>query len=125
MNFQLHIILIICSLLFFIFIFKMITSSKLNLKYSLTWVFVSFIFLLISIFPKVLIRISALLYIKEPVNAIFLIVIFFLLVISFNLTLALSKKSDAIKDLIQEMGMLELSIEELKSNIDKEKEGSI
>ena len=93
----------------------MITNYKLNLKYSLTWLLTGFVFLLISIFPDILINLSALMHIQEPVNAIFLVVIFFLLVITFTLTIALSKKSDAIKDLVQEIGILELSIEEIKA----------
>ncbi|WP_032122316.1 DUF2304 domain-containing protein [Clostridium amazonitimonense] len=113
MNFQLQIILLVVSISFFIFISKMIMSYKLQLRYSLVWVLASLTFILFSIFPKILTNISKLLHIEEPVNTIFLLVIFFLLVINFTLTLTISKKSSTIKDLVQEVGILKLRFEEL------------
>lgn len=115
MNSQLQIILIISTILFFIFIIKMILDYKLNLKYSLTWISSSIVLILLSLFPSILSTISKILHIKEMVNALYLVTLFFLLVITFSLSLALSKKSEAIKDLVQEVGFLKLQIEELKS----------
>lgn len=119
MNFKLQIILIISSILFFIFIFKMTKNFKLELRYSLTWILFSLILTLISIFPGILTKISTMLNIKEPVNTIFLLVIFFLLIITFSLTLSLSKKYVTIKDLVQEIGLLNLKLDKLKDTIDK------
>lgn len=112
MNIKLQIILIVCSILFFLFILKMIIGSRLELKYSLTWLLSSIIFILLSIFPKILFKVSVLFNIKEPVNAIFLLVIFFLLIITFTLTVTLSKKSNTIKSLVQEVGILKLIVKE-------------
>lgn len=119
MNSNLQIILLIASILFFVFIVKMVLNYKLDLKYSITWIFSSVIFILITIFPNLLSYLSKLLFIREPVNALFLIVIFFLLVIAFSLTLALSKKSNNIKSLVQEMGILKLQVEDLSNQLEK------
>lgn len=117
MNSNLQIILLIASILFFGFIVKMVLNYKLDLKYSITWIFSSIIFILITIFPNLLSSLSKLLFIREPVNALFLIVIFFLLVIAFSLTLALSKKSNNIKSLVQELGILKLQVEDFSNQL--------
>ncbi|GLC29644.1 DUF2304 domain-containing protein [Clostridium omnivorum] len=119
MNSNLQIILLIASILFFVFIVKMVLNYKLDLKYSITWIFSSIIFILITIFPNLLSYLSKLLFIREPVNALFLIVIFFLLVIAFSLTLALSKKSNNIKSLVQELGILKLQVEDLSNQLEQ------
>ncbi|WP_029452405.1 DUF2304 domain-containing protein [Clostridium algidicarnis] len=119
MNYQLQIILILVSIGFFIFIYKMITNYKMDLRHSLVWVLSSLVFILMSIFPGTLISVSRLLHIEEPVNTIFLLVIFFLLLVTFTLTLTISKRSNSIKDLVQEVAILKLKIEELSKESEK------
>ncbi|MBB6630911.1 DUF2304 domain-containing protein [Clostridium algidicarnis] len=121
MNYQLQIILTLVSIGFFIFIYKMITNYKMDLRHSLVWVLSSLVFILMSIFPGILTSISRLLHIEEPVNTIFLLVIFFLLVVTFTLTLTISKRSSSIKDLVQEVAILKLKVEELSKEQGKDK----
>ena len=102
----LQIILIVASVLFFSFIINLVRMKKLRLKYALTWLVFSVFLLTISIFPQILISISNLLTIKEPVNTIFLIIITFMLTIILYLTLALSKTSEKVKKLTQEIGII-------------------
>lgn len=112
MNPTLQIILMIASVSFFIFIFTMVRDRKLDIKYALTWILTSFSFVLLSIFPGIVGWIAGLLFILEPVNALFLIVIFFLLLIVFTLTIALSRQAEKLKSLTQEMGMMQLKMEQ-------------
>ena len=122
MNYQLQIILILVSIGFFIFIYKMITNYKMDLRHSLVWVLSSLVFILMSIFPNILTSISRVLHIEEPVNTIFLLVIFFLLLVTFTLTLTISKRSNSIKNLVQEVAILKLKVDEL--SIEREKDNS-
>lgn len=108
MNTTLHIILIISSIIFFIFIFNMVRMKKLQLKYALTWIAASFSFIIFACFPSVITLLSKLLHIQEPVNALFLLILFFLIIIVFILTLALSRNAERIKTLTQEIGILRL-----------------
>jgi len=110
MNNILHFILIIASLLFLGFIVNMVRSKRLELKYALTWLFTSCSFVILSLFPRLLNFISNVLHVKEPVNAIFLSVIFFLLLIVFSLTVALSRNAKRVKTLAQEIGIMKLSM---------------
>lgn len=124
MNYQLQIILILVSIGFFIFIYKMITNYKMDLRHSLVWVLSSLVFILMSIFPNILTSISRVLHIEEPVNTIFLLVIFFLLLVTFTLTLTISKRSNSIKNLVQEVAILKLKVDELSKEQEQEKDNS-
>lgn len=105
---------IITSFLFFMFIIRMIKNSTLNLQYSLVWIALSSSFILLSIFPGILNWLSHLLHIKEPVNSLFLIINFFVLLNLFTLTISLSKYIIKLKNLTQELGMTNLKLRELK-----------
>ncbi len=113
MNRILQIILAIASILFFIFIFNMVRNKRLELKYALVWILTSFGFIILSLFPGLLTFMSYILHIKEPVNTLFLSILFFLLVIVFTLTLSLSRNANRVKTLTQELGILKAYIEAL------------
>ena len=110
----LRIILIIGSLGFFIFIMNMVRTKKLELKYALTWILTSLSFVLLSIFPEILYFIAAVMDIELPVNALYLCVIFLLLMIVFTLTVAVSRQALRIKTLVQEIGLLKETLERMK-----------
>ncbi len=107
----LQLIIIVITLFFTFFIIRMVNKRKLQLKYTLTWILTSFIFLLIAVFPSILSSVSNMLHIVEPVNALFTILIFFLLLIIFSLTKAISNYSNKVKDLTQEVGILKNYLE--------------
>ncbi len=119
MNAILQTILILTSIGFFIFILKMLKAKKLEFKYSIVWIILSFSFIVLSIFPKIVRYVADILHIIEPVNAVYLIIIFFLLVIVFTLTVALSRNSNRVKALTQEIGILKLEIKKNKDDIDE------
>ena len=109
------IILSVC-ILFTIYIIKMINKEKLELKYALTWLFSSLGLIIIAVFPQILDWVSVILHILSPVNALFLIVIFFLLVLIFTLTVAISKSKKQIIAISQEVGILKEKIERGENN---------
>lgn len=100
-------ILFICSAFFTLYIIKMIKKEKLQLNYSLLWLFSGVFFVLLSLFPNILYKISNLLNIKEPVNALFLIIVFCLILILFSFTVVISKMKKQILNLSQEIGIIE------------------
>jgi hypothetical protein len=116
MNSILQAILIVASIGFFIFILRMLKAKKLEFKYSIVWIIASFSFIVLSIFPKIVRYVANVLHIIEPVNAVYLIIIFFLLVIVFTLTVALSRNSNRVKALTQEIGILKLEIRKNENN---------
>lgn len=117
MNIRLQIIMVIASILFLCFVIIMVRNKKIELKYILTWLLAAVVFILLSVFPNLLVLISSLLNIKEPVNTLFLLIIFFMLLIIFTLTLALSRNANKVKTLAQEIGIIKLDLEKLKGTI--------
>ena len=73
--------------------------------------------MLCAIFPNIVISISNLLHIAEPTNALFLIYIFLVIVVSFYITTTVSKLSEKVTVLIQKNALLEKEIERLKADI--------
>lgn len=117
---NLQIILFVTTLGFLIYIISMVRNKKLELCYILIWLFSGAALLLLTVLPGVLIVISRFLHIVEPVNTLFLIIIFFLIQIIFSLTKELSSYYTKINVLIQEMGIVKLEIEKLKKEQKKD-----
>ncbi len=117
MNKILQGILILSSTLFFTYIFNMVRVKKLELKYALVWILTSFSFVILALYPHILRVFSDILHIIEPVNTVFLCIIFFLLAIVFTLTLSISRNANRVKTLTQEMGIIRMELEEMKKAV--------
>jgi hypothetical protein len=116
MNIRLQIIMVIASALFLGFVVIMIKNKKIELKYTLTWLLTAAAFIVLSIFPETLVLLSQLLNIKEPVNTLFLSIIFFMLLIIFTLTLALSRNASRVKTITQEIGIIKMELSRLEKD---------
>jgi len=106
----LRIVLITGSVLFFVFIINMVRIKKLELKYALIWLLTGFGFVVISVFPRTVFFLAGMLEIEVPSNALFLCIIFLLLLMVFALTVAVSRHACRIKKLIQELGLLKAEV---------------
>jgi len=116
MNKVLQAIMIASSLMFLCYIVLMLRNKKIELKYTLIWLFTGISFLAIAVFPDILRILSRILHIIEPVNTLFLFIIFFMLLILFSLTIALSRNAGRVKTLVQEIGILKMELEKLSQN---------
>lgn len=103
---QLQIILIIFGLGLFVFLINNIRKYKLELKYTLLWILLNVITLILALFPKVLFFIANNIFIETPVNALYLISFILVFLIIYNLTVNISKLSNQNKKLTQEIGLL-------------------
>jgi hypothetical protein len=108
--------LIIGSVLFFVFIINMVRTKKLELKYALIWILTSLSFIIMSVFPETVFFVARMLEVEVAANALFLCIIFLLLLMVFALTVAVSRQAGRIKRLVQEMGMLKSEINDKKYN---------
>lgn len=118
MSLVLQVIMIVSSIIFTLFIIHMISKGTVELKYSLIWLLAGFTLIIISLFPDVLYMFSNTLHILTPVNAAFVVIIFFLLLIVFTLTVAFSKVKNQVTTITQELALLKEKLEE-RNNIDK------
>lgn len=118
MNLGLKVFLIVFVLGFLATISKMIRRKYLELNYSIVWLLAGVFFLVLAVFDKTLGFISNLIFIKEPVNALFLMVLFFVIMMLLVLTVALSRASRKIVDLSQELAFIKkVCIEENSDSV--------
>lgn len=106
MNIYLQIKLIVLSVFFLLFITHFVKKKKLQIKHSLLWYLTSLVLIVVAIFPGILDRFAYFLGIIDITNAIFLVVIGFLLLIVFLNNVTLSKHQETITLLVQELSIL-------------------
>lgn len=125
MTTKFQIILIVGITLILLFIINMIRKRKLELKYSLVWLLVLIVLLVIVCIPETLTKIATSLGIYSPVNMIFFLGFVFSLIIIFVLTVTVSRLSARIRRLAQIVAMLnnymgETIEDDMKEKIEKE-----
>ena len=106
MSLQLKVFLIIISLFLFISTLNLVRKQKISFKYSLLWIISSIIILVISLFPSLFNSITNLIGFQLSSNFVIAIFIFFLLIITRQLTKIVSEQNKKITKLIQEVSIL-------------------
>lgn len=105
MSVVLRCILIIASVGTCIFISRKLKKSQVN-RYEMSfWIVLSGLLILISIFPGIIDLLCRILGIYSPVNTVFLIIIFSLLIRTFLLHIKLSRLEHQVMELAQELAI--------------------
>lgn len=115
---KLQMILLFVSLGGLVYILNQIVKYKLALKYSLLWLLLSVITILLAIMPKISLNMAHWSGIETPVNVLFLMGILLSLMIVFSLTMVLSHHTVKIKQLSQELGICQNELKELQKRVD-------
>lgn len=105
MSFILRIGLIVVSALTLIFITRKVRNAQVKLEDSIFWFCVAFVLLILSIFPQVFFAISDFAGIISPANLVFLLFIFILLILGFDLSVHLSQTDTKLKELTQQLAI--------------------
>ncbi len=116
MNPILRISLLIGSLIYFAFVIYMVKRRNFTLKHALMWVLSAVILLIIDIFPQIISLIASLLGINTWSNAVFVIIIFFVLIMLISITSIITKQNREIRRLIQEVAILQKEKENVKKD---------
>lgn len=101
-------------LLFIIYLMK---KGKLEVKYSIIWLAFSIVMIIFSCFPYIVLVLSDISRIINPVNFIFLTQIIFILLILLSVSAVISGFSKKIKQLAQANAILEKRVRELEQTI--------
>jgi Uncharacterized conserved protein len=112
MTAQLRIILIFMIIITGMLVIRQIKRKNLALKYTISWLFLLFVILIVSIFPGILGWLSGLMGIELPINMVFFLGFIFTLIIMYRLTEAVSKMSSEITELTQKVALLDKEIKE-------------
>ena len=112
---RLTITLIIAVVIFFAVVLWLLKKRRLALKYTLLWFLTGFLLMLLVAFPKLLSRMAALVGIQSRMNALYIFLIAFLIILVLSLTSIASRQTDRIRALAQAMAVLEERVRKLES----------
>ena len=116
-----RVILIVVSLFTTYYILKRIRQSKLQIEYAIFWILFSGVLIVFSLFPWLVSMFTRMIGMQLPVNFIFLLFIFVLMVKLFFMTIELSTLENKVKDSTQELALEEKArADEQKRSLEKE-----
>lgn len=101
----LRIIFVIGAICLVIFLLHSIKKSKMGIEDSLFWVVLSIGILLIAIFPEIPSFLSDTIGFMSPVNFVFLVFIFVLIVRDFLSNRRISQLENRVKELTQQIAL--------------------
>ena len=111
---------LIAGILFYLIIILMlIKKNKLNLKYTLLWLFSAVVMVILVAVPQVSIAMAELIGVEMPSNAVFVTEGLFALLIILSLTSIASTQTLRIRRLTQTQAVLEKRVREVESQIEQ------
>ncbi len=119
---KLTIVLIVAIVLYFAVILSLLKYKRLNMKYSLLWLFTGVVMLLLVIFPEIMVFFVRLLGITSVMNGLYIMMIGFLIMLVMMLTSITSRQAGRITKLIQTQALLEKRVRELEDKYEEKQE---
>lgn len=113
MSNTLRYVILIGVFIYFYCIFYFLKKKALSLKYSLLWITTGIIMGIIALFPQIIYVFVKWIGIQTPVNGLYAICIFMMMLILISLTSIVSKQTERIKNLTQYIAILEKNVREL------------
>lgn len=107
MNLVLRIVLIVGSLIALWIVVRRVRKSKIRVADSVYWVLCAVLLLLFAFFPQIAFFFSRLLGFLSPSNFVFCMIIALMLVKLFNLSCDVSRLTDKVEQLAQELALHE------------------
>lgn len=115
MGIALRISLLIAIAIYLVLIIVLLRKKSLTLKYSLLWMFMAAVLLIMVAFPGLVEWLAKLIGVASYINAIFMAFIFFILLLVVSLTSIVSKQHKEIKTLIQNVALLQKQVDEMQN----------
>lgn len=94
-------LLIAGSIFTFVLVMRLIRKSAVRIEDTFFWIFFCAILIVISMFPRIPYKLSLMLGFQAPINLVYLIIIFILIVNQFLMSLKISKLTIKQKELVQ------------------------
>ncbi len=120
MNEYLRIALLVGIAVYFVCIFFLLKKNSLNLKYTLLWIFLGVVFLLVVIFPVILQAPMRMIGVVEWTNGLFALLLLILMIIDMSVTAIVSKLNERMRKLVQKCAMYEERIRKLEERLANE-----
>lgn len=116
---RLRILLLIAVCIYFILVFHLLKRKTLNLKYTLLWLASGIVMLALILFPQLLQAFALLVGISAPMNALFSMAFFCVIIILMSLTAIVSKQNRRNKVLIQSVALLEKRVRDIEEKAER------
>lgn len=110
----LQIVLVVAAIAVLFFVISNSIKTKMDVRSAVLWVSWSIGILIIGIFPNIALWFANLIGIQYAVNFVFLIMIFFLFLFTYNTYVLTSKMNKEIKKLNYEIAILKKKVEDQK-----------
>ena len=114
MSKTLQIFMLLAVALYFVLLVFFLRRKRINLKYTLLWIFSGVVMLLLAL-PGILDRVAAVVGIASPVNALFAVALFCIIIILMSLTAIVSRLNNQLLQLAQANALLERRVRELEA----------
>ncbi|MDZ7697141.1 MAG: DUF2304 domain-containing protein [Deltaproteobacteria bacterium] len=105
----------ILGVIIFLIIFSLVRRGRLQEKYALTWFAIGILVVLLSIFPGIIDKIAQLTGVTYPPALLFVIAVGVLLIQNLYLFIFASQNEVRIKDLMQQVAVLNKLMEEIRT----------
>lgn len=120
MSIPLRILLIVGSILAFIYILRKIRKCDLEISDSVFWFIFAAVLIIIAVFPQIIIVPSQWIGIDSPANFLFLVIICVLMINQFMMVIKIGQLRTRLKSLAQEIALtmqMEEAVEETTANV--------
>lgn len=114
---RLKVVILIAIVLFFIVVLALLKRNRLQLRYTLLWMFCTFLLLLLALFPQIMTQIGNFVGIQTTMNTLYFFLIGFLIILNLSLTSIVSIQKKEIKTLDQNIALNERRIRNLEDRI--------
>lgn len=116
----LRVIMLVGALGTLLYMLRQISRSRMEIEYSIFWALFSGMLVLLGLFPQIAIRAAKIAEIESPINAIFLIIIFVLIIKLFGTTMRVSRMQQKLTRMAQHIALHEYK-EEMQESEPTEK----
>jgi len=113
---RIQLVSIIGSVLFLLFIFELTRKEKIREAYSLLWLFMGVVFLILSVWRDGLDSFSNFIGIGYSPTALMLVMIMGIVLILIQYSIVVSQQTDKIKQLSQELALLSSKVASLEDD---------
>ena len=116
MFFRQKLFAVLACLAIIVFIIEMVRRRKLREEYSWLWILTGSTLLALVLWYDLLVIISNLIGAVLPTTTLFILGIIFLMLISLHYSIKISTLTDQVKNLTQEIAILDQELREVRAN---------
>ena len=109
--FRIQLIAIVTSILFLLYIVRLIIKGKLREEYSIVWIVCTVVLIIFSFWRDGLAVVSELVGVYSPPNLVFIAAIFAVFIYLLHLSVVISKLQSQNKQLAQDIALLKEKME--------------